>query len=137
MPRKMNAEAVLAKLAEMRSKMPFDDEIRNRKRPEKTSRMEARDLEEFEMLSVADALEDLANDTRAMIDKRMAEAMEKALDVYYTAEELARLPEHAELIPHVENMRAAYQKQYGRPMPTKAETEERRRKKDEEKKGGS
>jgi hypothetical protein len=36
------------------------------------------------------------------IEHARAVAMEKALAVYYAAEELARDPEHAELIPLVE-----------------------------------
>jgi hypothetical protein len=39
--------------------------------------------------------------------------------VYYIAEELAKDPAHAELIQHVEAMRKAHEKQYGKVIPPK------------------
>jgi len=45
--------------------------------------------------------------------------MAMAMKVYYAAEELAKDPEHAELIPHVEKMREAYSSFYGKPIPPK------------------
>lgn len=51
---------------------------------------------------------------------RLAKA--KALEIYYAAEELARDPEHAELIPHVARMREAYERDYGVPIPPKGES---------------
>ena len=47
----------------------------------------------------------------------MEELYRKGLEVYYAAEDLARDPAHAELIPHVEAMRRAHEAQYGRPIP--------------------
>jgi len=40
-----------------------------------------------------------------------------ALRIYYAAEELARDPANAHLIPHVEAMRRAYEHDYGVPIP--------------------
>jgi hypothetical protein len=51
----------------------------------------------------------------------MEEAYRWALDAYYTAEELARDPAHAELVPHVEAMQRAHEAQYGKPIPPKRE----------------
>jgi hypothetical protein len=68
----------------------------------------------------------MADDARALAAAAIESAVEHALDVYYTAEELALQPDHANLIPHVENMRRAYHEHYGRAIPTKEETERRR-----------
>lgn len=42
---------------------------------------------------------------------------EQALEIYYTAEALARDAEHADLIPVVERLRQAYQHDHGRAIP--------------------
>jgi len=74
---------------------------------------------DFELSVAADALKTLAGQIESVVDRRLQAAYEQALHVYYTAEELARDPEHAELIPHVEAMRRAHEAQYGRPIPPK------------------
>jgi hypothetical protein len=74
-------------------------------------------LADFELLAAVDAAEALARDIRAFCDRRLEEAYRSALEVYYTAEELARDPEHAELVVHVEAMRRAHLEQYGRAIP--------------------
>ena len=79
-------------------------------------------MSDFEMLGAADALEALANEIQSFCDRRMEEAYRKALEVYYTAEELSRDPAHAELLPHVEAMRRAHEEQYGKPIPPKIRT---------------
>ena len=76
-------------------------------------------MSEFDTLAAAQALSTLANQIQYVVDRRMQEAYRMALDVYYAAEELARDPEHAELIPHVEAMRQAHEQQYGKPIPPK------------------
>jgi hypothetical protein len=76
---------------------------------------------DFELASAAEALRTLAGQIESVIDRRMQAAYAEGLRVYYVAEELARDPEHAELIPHVEAMRNAHQAQYGRPIPPKKE----------------
>lgn len=130
MKKRMNTEAVLAKLAEIRRSIP---RLKNAPRLEKTSRIDdARTIEDFETGAVVDALETLADDIQETIRESEERIYEKCLDVYYAAEELARDPQHANLIPHVEALRNAHQTSYGRPMPTKEETEARRRKPREE-----
>ena len=52
---------------------------------------------------------------------------ENILDLFYAVEEASRDPKNAHLIPHVERMQEAYEKEYGYPIPTKEETEARRR----------
>ena len=76
-------------------------------------------MQDFDTLAVADALGSLARDIQGMVDQRMEQAYRQALDVYYAAEELARSPEHAALLPHVEAMRRAHEAQYGRAIPAK------------------
>ena len=76
-------------------------------------------MSDFDMLAAADALEALADEIQFFCERRMEETYRKALEVYYTAEDLARDPEHAELLPHVDAMRQAHEAQYGRPIPPK------------------
>ena len=56
--------------------------------------------------SIAMAAETMANELRTAIDEANAKLIAQALEAYYVAEELARDPAHADLIPHVEAMRA-------------------------------
>lgn len=74
-------------------------------------------MRDFELLAVADSLQALGEAIQAECDRRMAEAYRMALRAFYVAEELAQDPAHAELIPHVAAIRAAHEKQYGRPIP--------------------
>ena len=74
-------------------------------------------MSDFEVLGAMEALEAMAGEIQAFVDHRIEEAYRKALEVYYTAEELSRDPEHAELLPHVEAMRRAHEEQYGKPIP--------------------
>ena len=116
--KKLDAALILRRLAEMRKSIPFLDETPPR--PANEGRVEARTAEEFEALAVADALESLSSELSAAIARKQAEALEKAMEVYYMAEELSRDPEHAELIPHVQKMREAYERDFGRPIPPRA-----------------
>jgi hypothetical protein len=125
MKKRFDAERVLGELARIRAAIPLRGSAPRR---EKTQRMDARTAEEFELEAVADALEALADDVRLMVETATAEAMEKALDVYYAAEELARDPANTEVAEHVEKMRKAYEDHYKRPIPSKEETEKRRAK---------
>jgi hypothetical protein len=117
--KKANAEEVLAKLAEMRSQIPFlKDKPPSKPKPGgMDGRFDARSAEEFELMAIADGLEAFADDLRESIEEQTAIAREQAMEVYYTAVELSQQPEHADLIPHVEAMRAAYIRDYGHPPP--------------------
>ena len=122
--KRIDAEGILKKLAELRKSVPYIDKLPPRKNaPEgRTTLLDEaaiKDLEDFDYLAVADGLRSLADDIQAAIDQAHANALEKALEIYYTAEELARDPAHADLIPHVEAMRKAYEHQYGGPIPPK------------------
>ena len=74
-------------------------------------------LEDFELLAAADSLQILADQIHATVERRQQELYEKCIKAYYVAEEMAQDPEHADLIPHVENLRRAHLAQYGRPIP--------------------
>jgi predicted ATPase len=113
---RMDAEAILTKLTEIRRSIP---NLKTKPRPENKSLVAASSLEDFEDLAVIEALESLADDVHASVEEARQRAYEQALEVYYAAEELARDPEHADLIPQVEAMREAHQSSYGRPVPPK------------------
>ncbi|HJQ40294.1 MAG TPA: hypothetical protein VKB93_24380 [Thermoanaerobaculia bacterium] len=118
--RKLNAEPILRKLAEMRASIPYLDEAPPRRADDGRTTLDGLPLEtaeDFEYAAVAAGLQSLADDLSAVIEQKRARAEEQALEIYYAAEELARDPEHADLIPHVERMREAYQHDYGCAIP--------------------
>ena len=118
--KKLNAEPILRKLAEMRKSIPYLDEALPRPADEGRTALDGFPLEtaeDFEYAAVAAGLQSLADDLSAVIEQKRARLEEQALEIYYTAEELARDPEHADLIPVVERMRQAYQHDYGCPIP--------------------
>ncbi|HKS24097.1 MAG TPA: hypothetical protein VJZ76_14935 [Thermoanaerobaculia bacterium] len=120
MNKKINAEEVLQLLATIRASVPFE----LKPRPDKGSAatfeaVDADSIEGFELVTVAEALEDLANELSDAVDGARQKALAEALKIYYAAEELARDPAHAELIPHVQAMREAYERDFGKPIPPK------------------
>jgi hypothetical protein len=76
-------------------------------------------LYEFELATAAEALLTLGEDIEAECERRKAEAYRMALHVYYTMEEMVRDPANAELIPQLETLRAAHEREYGKPIPAK------------------
>lgn len=128
MQKRMNAEEILAQLAKMREGLPVPQRPRKRA-VDKTSRIDARTVEEFEAVAVIEALESMADDVQAIIDEKMERAYELALDVYYAlVVEVARDPANSQLVEQVEKMEQAHKRSYGRPVPSKEETEARRKK---------
>jgi hypothetical protein len=118
----MNAEQILAALAEIRAKLPHVKTVSPPPTPpERGSTIAAEAIADFEGESIAMAAEALAADLRATVAEAQAHALAQALEVYYAAEELSRDPEHADLIPQVEAMRAAYERDFGRPIPPRGE----------------
>ncbi|HYC91300.1 MAG TPA: hypothetical protein VEO54_18915 [Thermoanaerobaculia bacterium] len=119
--KRLDAESILRQLAEIRRAIPCVAPAP----PPPATDGRARDVdgmssgseEDFDYAAVADGLSSLAGELSAAIDDAAAAATEKALEIYYAAEELARDPAHAELIPHVERMRAAYERDFGRAVP--------------------
>ena len=116
--KKLDAAEALRRLAEIRKGIPFLEESASRRTGD--GRADGgTTAEEFEMLALAEGLENLADDLSAAIRKKRAEALESALQIYYTAEELARDPANAHIVPLVEKMREAYERDFGRPIPPK------------------
>jgi len=116
----MNAEAILRKLSQIQGAIPQLPQPR----PEIEistigATLEGDALDDFECAAVADALEAMADDLAAAIADARADLFAKCLEVYYAAEELSRDPAHADLIPHVEEMRRAYQQSCGKPIPAR------------------
>ena len=124
-PTKLPAELILGVLTTMRKQIPFLNQAPPR--PSEDSRTRAIDglpletVEDFEWAAVIDGIESLANDLAAVVAQKQAAVLEEALRVYYITEELARDPEHADLIELVEKMRAAYERDFGKPIPAKGE----------------
>ncbi len=76
-------------------------------------------LADFELLGAADSLRILADQIQATVDRRMEELYQRCIAAFYVAEEMSKDPAHADLIPHVENLRRAHLAQYGKPIPPK------------------
>lgn len=121
-------EDVLAVIAEIRNQLPTGQLPPREPRPELDPRLDGVTDEEFAWETVQEALESLVAEMEALNDARRQKLLDAILDMYYGMEEAIRDPANAHLIPHVEKLRAAYFRDYGRPIPTKEETEARRRK---------
>ena len=117
--KKLDAELVLRKLAEMRRSIPFLEQAPPRAAGDgrMTAKFPLETAEDFEIAAVVEGLRSFTDDLSAAVEKKRAKLEADCLEIYYAAEELSRDPEHAHLIPHVERMRAAYQKDHGRPIP--------------------
>lgn len=111
---KIDAEAILKTLAEVRRAIPY--ELRPLPADGTTNEQT---IEDFELATVAEGLERLTAELSEALDRANAKLLADALNVYYAAEELARDPANAHLIPHVEAMRRAYERDYGVPIPAK------------------
>lgn len=125
--KKLDAASVLQKLAAIRESMPRPSQPRPRKSSEDVQRMKlmpGATLEDFDRVAIAETLESMADELRQALDEKREAMMVKAMEVYYTAEDLSRDPEHADLIPHVEAMRAAYERDFGKPIPPRKKKEE-------------
>jgi hypothetical protein len=120
---RIDAEAILRKLAQIRKAIPLIDHDAPLARSNESATvlvshgMDADAVDEFDYAVVAEGFESLANELTAAIDAKQAAALAQSLEVYYTAEELSRDPQHANLIPHVQAMREAYERNYGRAIP--------------------
>jgi hypothetical protein len=116
--KKLDAAEALRRLAEIRKGIPFLEESAPRRTGD--GRLDnCRTVEEFEALALAEGLENLADDLTVAIEKKRAEAMAAALRIYYAAEELSRDPANAHIVPHVQRMREAYERDFGKPIPPK------------------
>jgi len=124
--KKTDVEAIINDIANLRARLPKTARTRAAVRPpEKPAERMAfvpgdeEAIEAFEMLALQDTLESLADDVHAIAEEKREALVAKTLEIYYAAEELSKDPEHADLIPHVEKMRAAYRKDFGTEIPPK------------------
>jgi hypothetical protein len=124
--KKLDVEAIINTLASMRERIPQLAKARAAAPPPEVSEErlsfvpgDEEAMRTFEMQALADALESFANELRTSIEEAQEKLIADALNVYYTAEELIKDPAHADLIPHVEQMRAAYKRDFGKDIPPK------------------
>src|SRR4029079_9917531 len=118
MSKKIDAEKILQTLSVIRESIPQHMRRHNRVRKKSSDgAFEAASLEDFELLTVADALAELSAQISDSVAFAREQALAEALKIYYAAEELAKDPAHADLIPHLEEMRQDYQRDFGVAIP--------------------
>ena len=114
----LDAAHVLRVLTHIRKSVPVID--RDTPRPLEDGRMAPvtgmpmRTAEDFEWAAVLQGIGSLLAEASAVARQKRARVDETALQVYYATEELSHDPQHAHLIPHVERIREAYERDYGR-----------------------
>lgn len=113
----LDAEEILQTLAELRRSIPYD--LTPRPADGDRAMVDVQDASDFESAAVAEGLEGLADELSAALARAAEEGRAHALRIYYATEELARDPANAHLIPHVEAMRRAYERDYGVPIPAR------------------
>jgi len=116
---KIDVEGILNTLAAIRKQVPYLTDAPPRDSAGDITLLAGDDeaMELFEMETLADALESFASELSDSIETAQQQAMAGALEIYYAAEKLAKEPEHAHLIPYVEQMRAVYLRDFGRDIP--------------------
>ena len=118
MSKPIDAEAILKLLSEIRRSIPFEiPSPPDQATPKPKLKVES--MQDFELATVVESLERLTAELSQAIEQAHAKGLKQALEIYYAAEELARDPANAHLIPHVEAMRQAYEHDYGKPIPPK------------------
>jgi hypothetical protein len=122
--KRFDAAAALDTLALVRASIPekFRVPVPPREAPPQQLHFPADFLDEdamelFEMEAVQEGVESVLAELTASLENARDLALKEALKVFYTAEELAKDPENAELIPHVISMREAYERDFGKPIP--------------------
>ncbi|MGA8808447.1 MAG: hypothetical protein WB973_11265 [Thermoanaerobaculia bacterium] len=116
---KVDVDGILTTLAAVRKQVPHlaNTPPRDAATPPTLLGTTEEAMEIFELETLADALESFAGEITDSIETAQQEAMAGALEIYYAAAELAKDPEHAHLIPYVEQMRAVYRRDFGSDIP--------------------
>ena len=116
---KIDVEGILNTLAAVRKQIPHLADAPPRHATNAAMFPAAGDdaMELFEMETLADALESFAGEVSDSVEAAREKALAGALEIYYAAEELSKDPEHAHLIPLVEQMRESYRRDYGTDIP--------------------
>jgi hypothetical protein len=128
---KADPQDLLAVLAEARALLPPEFRRDGRSLPEPTSRLDGSTEEDLLWDALEEAVNSFQDEMTAMVATHKKRLFEAVLDVCYGCEQAIRDPKTAHLIPHVEKLRAAYLRDYGHPISTREETEERRRREPE------
>jgi len=117
--KKIDVEAILNTLATVRKQVPHLANTPPRDTASAPTLLGTTEeaMELFEMETLADALESFAGEVSDSIEAAREKALAGALEIYYAAEELSKDPEHAHLIPLVEQMRESYRRDYGTDIP--------------------
>ncbi|HEV2720168.1 MAG TPA: hypothetical protein VG323_09130 [Thermoanaerobaculia bacterium] len=113
----MDVERILQALAKIRESIPY--ELRPRTDDSKIAAVNGQTITDFELLTLAEGFDSLTAELSEALAGAHAKLHEDALRVYYAAQELARDPANAHLVPHVEAMRRAYEHDYGTPIPNR------------------
>jgi hypothetical protein len=118
---KIDVEGILNTLAAVRKQVPYLADAPTLDSADTSALLAGDDeaLELFELATLADALDSFAGELSDSIETAEQQAMAGALEIYYAAEKLAKDPEHAHLIPYVEQMRAVYRRDFGTEIPEK------------------
>jgi len=122
---KADVEGILNTLASIRGRIPMLANVPAKPPVNETTSMgsfvpgDQEAMEAFEMETLAEALESFADELSESIETARQKALEKALEIYYAAEKLAKDPEHADLIPYVEQMREIYRRDFGTDIPAR------------------
>jgi hypothetical protein len=128
-PNKVDVDAALQLLAQIRASIPEKYRVPVPPRPEAAHAFmasplpSAGELELFDLETVQEGVETVLAELTASLDYARNKAIEESLKIYYVAEELAKDPEHADLIPHVIAMREAYERDFGEPIPPRPKPE--------------
>lgn len=117
MSNRIDAEAILRTLADVRKSIPYElTPVPPDGAFAPGPAYGADAMTDFELETVAEAVDRLTAELTGAIERAREHALAEALRVYYAAEELARDPANAHLIPHVEAMRRAYEHDFGVPI---------------------
>jgi len=116
---KIDVEGILNTLAAVWKQVPHLSNVPPRDATGTAALLGSSDeaMELFEMETLADALDSFAGELSDSIETAREQAVAGALEIYYAAQELAKDPEHAHLIPIVQQMREAYRRDYGTDIP--------------------
>jgi hypothetical protein len=116
---KIDVEGILNTLAAVRKQVPYLADAPTRDTAVASTLIAGDDeaMELFEMETLAGALDSFACELSDSIETAQQQAMAGALEIYYAAEKLAKDPDHAHLIPYVEQMRAVYRRDFGTEIP--------------------
>jgi hypothetical protein len=122
---KSDAEVILERLRHIRETLPFPL-VRVTPAEEPRPAVQCNDEDAigiFEYEAVMDEIDAFGADLQATLDASHAKLIDDCLHVYFTGLDLVRDPANANLIPHLEAMRAGYEHDFGRPIPTREEWE--------------